>query len=148
MVTGILCAALIMPKLASADSPWWNGDWQFRKAISFALPRDATANHFDPTTSTAKAGVAGMIGNGVSLGGSDFIRLPAQFCLAVSPEGGLTFASWVQLTANSPRGVLYSQAQADRSLEIGVANGKLYAELKGGKHTDRLVSTTALANGR
>lgn len=112
------------------------------------LPRDATANRYDVTTSTARLGVPGVIGTGARLDGHSALRIAARPGLAVTANGGLSFAAWVQLDSDSPRAVLYSQAQGDRHLEIGVSGLKLYAEAANAGRTSRVESTAPLALGR
>src|SRR5271166_3648836 len=97
-------------------------------AESQGLPRDATANRYDATTSTARLGVPGVIGNGARLDGHAVVRITARPGLAAAANGGLSFAAWVRLDTESPRAVLYSQAQGDRHVEIGISGLKLYAE--------------------
>ena len=117
-------------------------------AESQGLPRDATANRYDPAASSAQLGVPGVIGNGARLDGRSVVRIAARSGLAVAATGGLTFATWMRLDAESPRGVLYSQAQADRHVEIGVSGLKVYAQVTDGRRTSRVESTSAIALGR
>jgi len=117
-------------------------------AESQGLPRDATANRYDPAISSAQLGVPGVIGNGAHLDGHSVMQIAARPALAVMPGGGLTFASWVRLDTEASRTVLYSQSQDDRHLEIGVAGAKLYAQVTNGRHTNRVESTAPLTVGR
>jgi biopolymer transport protein ExbB len=115
---------------------------------SQGAPRDATANRYDAAASGAQAGVPGVIGNGVRLDGRSDVRVAARPGTAIAAAGGLTFAGWVRLDADSPRAVLYSQTQADRHVEIGVSQRKLYAEIVDGRRSARAESTNAIALGR
>lgn len=110
-------------------------------------PRDATANRYDAAASTAAFGVPGVIGNGARLDGHNVIRIAARPGLAITENGGLAFAAWVRLDTESPRAVLYSQTQADRHFEIGLAGRKLYAQIVDGRRTRRVESTATLDVG-
>lgn len=104
-------------------------------------PRDATANHDDPAESGAQMGAAGAIGNGAHFDGLRGIRIGGRPTLALSPTGGLSFASWVKLDANSAGGLLYVQEQGENHVRIGIADSKLFADIKDGKRTARLEGT-------
>jgi biopolymer transport protein ExbB len=117
-------------------------------AESQGAPQDATANRYDPAASTAQLGVPGVIGNGARLDGHSVVRIAARPGTAIAAAGGLTFAAWVRLDADSPRAVLYSQAQADRHVETGISGLKPYAEIVDGKRTSRAESTNAIALSR
>lgn len=114
---------------------------------SQGLPRDATANHTDVSASTAQLGVPGVIANGAKFNGAGTLRLAARPSLAMTASGGLTFAAWVHPDATSPRSVLYFQAQNGRSIEIGIAGDKLYAQIANGGHSNRVESTSSLTIG-
>ncbi len=134
---------------ASQSTPRYDADQTL--ALHFAepqgLPRDATMNRYDAGASTAQLAVPGVIGNGARLDGHGVVRIGARPGLSVDDKGGLAFAAWVRLDNESPRAVLYSQAQADRAIEIGVAGLKVYAEIRDGKRTSRIESTGALSAG-
>ena len=79
----------------------------------------------------------GLIGNGARFDGHSLVRIAARPGLAVT-DHGLTFSAWVQLDADSPRAVLYSQSQNGARIEIGVASARLYAEIASGPRTRRI----------
>src|SRR5208283_1754317 len=89
-------------------------------AESQGAPQDATANRQPAATSNLQLGGPGVIGNGARLDGHSIVRIAARPGTAIADAGGLTFAAWVRLDADTPRAVLYSQAQADRHVEIGL----------------------------
>ena len=60
---------------------------------SQGLPKDATANHYDVTASTALLGTPGVIGNGARLDGHGAVRIAAHPGLALAENGGFTFAA-------------------------------------------------------
>jgi biopolymer transport protein ExbB len=115
---------------------------------SQGLLRDGTANHNDTSASAIQLGVPGVIGNGGRFDGRSVVRIAARPGLALSSNGGFTFAGWVKLNPASTAGVLYSQQQADAHLEIGVANSKLYADINQGKRTTRVESTQMVPAGQ
>ncbi len=108
------------------------------------LPRDATANHDDATASTAQVGVPGVIGNGARFDGRSAVEISSRPALAVRASGGLTFSAWVQLDADSPRAVLYSQSQGDRRIEIGMQSSRLYADIATDSGHARVESTNSM----
>jgi biopolymer transport protein ExbB len=116
-------------------------------AESQGLPHDATANHSDPAVSTVQLGVPGAIGNGARFDGHSSLRIAARPALAITPSGGLTFASWVKLKEGSSGGVLYFQEQGDAHVEIGMVDTKLYADIRNGKRTLRVEGTIPVVPG-
>jgi biopolymer transport protein ExbB len=110
--------------------------------------RDATANRYDPAASSAQFGMPGVLGNGARFDGKSVVHIAARPGLALTETGGLAFAAWVRLDAESPSSaVLYSQAQADRRVEIGITGLKLYAQITDGRRVSRIESTKALSTG-
>jgi len=114
---------------------------------SQGVPRDATLNRYDPTAANVQLGVPGVIGNGARLDGHSVIRVVARPGLALA-SSGFSFAAWVRPDSDSPRAVLYSQAQGDRHLEIGLSHLRLYAEVANGSHANRVESTAPLTLGQ
>ncbi len=109
--------------------------------------RDATANHLDASASSVRLGVPGAIGNGAHFDGQSVVRIAERPALAVSPNGGFAYASWVKLDAGAPQGLLYSQSQGASRVEIGIADAKLYALLVDGARTNRFEATLPLRAG-
>ncbi len=117
-------------------------------AESQGAPQDATANRQPVAASNLQLGAPGVIGNGARLDGHGIVRIAARPGTAVAEAGALTFAAWVRLDGDTPRAVLYSQAQADRHVEIGLLGRKLYAEVADGKRKSRAEATHAITVGR
>jgi biopolymer transport protein ExbB len=110
-------------------------------------PRDATsfANH--PARFTGRLGAGGVIGAGARLARTEALTLPAAPSLDVAPGKGFTFSAWLKLDDAETPGLILSRAQGERSLELGVAKGRLYVQFADGKTRTRAEATEALRAG-
>ncbi len=92
------------------------------------VPQDATANANSATSSTAKAGVAGLIGGDVVFDGSTQIQLAASPSLR-SGVNGTTVSFWMKPT-DLGDATLFAQSGA-AGLRIALQGGKLVAQSGG-----------------
>lgn len=92
-------------------------------------PRDETgyANHAARSNAGRTAG--GVVDAAATLDGRMAIVIPASPSLAVDATRGLSVSVWVRSAEPEQTGVLYRQRNGVGSIELGVQNGRPYAQI-------------------
>ena len=105
------------------------GVWHFEE--SAGAPQDSTgyANH---AREFAGKHVPGAIGGAVGFDGETTLAIPASSSLKVGPAAGFTFSAWVRVSQPGQNSVLFSRVDGNKSVVLGLQQGKLVASLDDG----------------
>jgi biopolymer transport protein ExbB len=124
----------------STDSAAQTLDPLFKAVYHFGagetVATDATVNHNN--AGPVPHDHAGWIGEGATLGGSTVLTLPASASLAIDPNQGFTFETWIKPAANA-NGTLYSNG----ALIVGLENGVPFVSVGGAKSSPVPALSTA-----
>ena len=93
---------------------------------STPLPQDSTANALHATTSTARAGAAGLIGGGLVFEGAQQLQISGGAALAGAADG-YTVSFWIKPT-NASDALLFAQGEGATALRLSLRGGRLVAQ--------------------
>jgi biopolymer transport protein ExbB len=114
----------------------------------FGLPKDATAYANNTTTSSAKPGIPSVVGNGFQFNGTD-AKMTVARATSFNFAKGFTFSAWVRLNRSTGNMRLFSWADFNQSIVIGIDDAKAYCSLGQGKgRSTETPKTTALVQDR
>ena len=107
---------------------------------------DATGNG-RAATGNVVATAGSLIGPGLRLVGGEALVIPASPAMKRAAGRPLTWSAWIRPSGTPARSVLFAWGQPGSSLEIGLAAGVPYAELRNGAAPARTSDGAALAAG-
>ncbi|MGC1456598.1 MAG: DUF2341 domain-containing protein [Nitrospirota bacterium] len=114
----------------------------------FGLPKDATAYANHTTSSSAKPGIPSVVGNGFQFNGTD-AKMTVARATSFNFAKGFTFSAWVRLNRSTGNMRLFSWADFNQSIVIGIDDAKAYCSLGQGKgRSTETPKTTALVQDR
>jgi biopolymer transport protein ExbB len=124
------------PKAPPADDAKGSFDKAALLAYHFnekgaAPPRDATQWGHD-AAGTLPSDEGSIIGRGLKLDGTGALTIPGAPALAFAAGGQVTFSAWVMLEKADGSGPLLVRRQGSRAFNVGVEDGKPYAEVDAG----------------
>lgn len=89
-------------------------------------PQDRSGNGNQASQSGAKIGDGSLIGRGATFDGKGVITVPASPALKVVAAQGFTVSAWIKVAAQNDA-ILFQQQDGAKSIQLGIAGGKLYA---------------------
>jgi len=101
-----------------------------------ATPVDATKNA-NNAESGGTLSEGALIGPGMRLLGNTAIKIPTSATFQQAAGQPLTLSAWVKVTALNEKGVLFDWSDGASRLQIGVAAGVPYVEVRDGSGTQR-----------
>lgn len=96
-------------------------------AVDEPLPRDATAYASHAAESTAQIDTAGWIGAAAKFDGSSHIRVGASPQLAVSPDNGWTFSTWLKIDQAQSGALVMAARDGSDYLQLAIQESALVA---------------------
>jgi biopolymer transport protein ExbB len=108
--------------------------------------RDTTA-YGNNALNSAKRVDGGMIGQGISLDGTQAVQIPATPSLAITAGQATTWSMWVHPDDKTVSGVLYDQKDGAAEFRIGIENKAPYVAVTTASGTVRTPAAPALASG-
>ena len=104
-------------------------------------PQDSSGNGNNASQSSAKLGDGSLIGRGATFDGKSLITIPASPTLKVVAAQGFTVSLWIKASAVQENAILFRQSDGAKTIQLGIAGGKLYATA-GGKETPKTIDVT------
>ncbi|MEZ5500753.1 MAG: DUF2341 domain-containing protein [Steroidobacteraceae bacterium] len=105
--------------------------------------QDATAYKNEPTEFTAQVNVTSLIGEGISLDGTNRLRIAATPTLGLDPAKGLTMMMWLRIEA-AQSGTIAQMRGAAGGVKLFVDDDRLVAELDTSTKTVRAAASSAV----
>ena len=90
-------------------------------------PVDATAYGINPSVFTAQPVTAALIGAGAGFTGSEALEIAPTPVLAIDPQAGWTFTTWLRITPAPTPVVVFEAREADTSLRLTLDGNALMA---------------------
>jgi biopolymer transport protein ExbB len=91
--------------------------------------RSAYGNH--PTLFTAEVESGGLIANAARFNGTTAIQFPAVPTLALMPDSGWTFSTWMKIDADQGDAVLMQRSSEKGTLTLGIDGQAAFLRLQG-----------------
>jgi biopolymer transport protein ExbB len=107
-------------------------------------PVDATAYGITPLAFTAQPLAAALIGAGASFTGSESLEIAQNPVLAVDPQTGWTFTTWLRINQPQTGAVLLDAHEVDKRLRLTVDGTSLSAAWSDGAGTELQTSPAAV----
>lgn len=95
-------------------------------------PKDTTAYNQNIKQSTAKPGIAGVLGGGAGFDGTNRLALAESPTLKMAAGGAFAFSAWVKIAEAQRNTVLFAQEDGAKSLQIGIDQTAVVVRLAGG----------------
>ena len=93
------------------------------------LPQDSTAYANHAAQTTAELVPASLISAGLKLSGTANMILPANPNLAINPQNGFTFSSWIRIESVNSDSIIFTAGNESHELLIGHDQSGLYARI-------------------
>jgi biopolymer transport protein ExbB len=112
------------------------------------MPRDQTAYANHASRFSGTPGVPGVIDTGVQLAPAGSIVIPASPGNRVASAKGFSFSTWIRLDAADGDGMLFTQLEGGKGIEIGVRGDQLAVRLTAGQRLADIARAGQLTVGR
>lgn len=112
------------------------------------VPRDVTSYGTQVASFTGSLGATGIVDGGARFTPSQALVLAAAPQLDIVPAKGFTASFWLKLDDAAASGLIFSRAQEKAALEVGLAKGRLYAQVTDGKNRTRAEAAEPFAAAR
>jgi biopolymer transport protein ExbB len=125
------------PKAVAATNPRASYDASDVAVFHFGekdgSPRDVTSYANEPKLFTGRLGANGVADGGVHFAPSESLVLNGAPQLDINEQRGFSLSAWIKPDAVDKPGLIFSRAKDALALELGVADGHLYAQFTDGK---------------
>jgi len=99
------------------------------------LPQDATAYGLHAKASKAVIDPAGWIGAAARFDGHGAVEVDANPALAITPDSGWSFSSWVRIEQAQSNALIVQAADGNSAIELIANNGEVFAAYRNGSET-------------
>jgi biopolymer transport protein ExbB len=133
----------------AADGSDSKGLYDVNQALVFhfaegeILPQDATAYGLQAKASKAVIDPAGWIGAAARFDGQGGIDVDANPALAITPDSGWSFSSWVKIDQPQSNAVIVQAADGNAAIELAINNSEVVASYRNGSEIRTPAATVA-----